>query len=85
MFNAGIIMVSSLKPECSFPFWYPQLRKISFEATVLRIPNEVLKYLEHDAFVLPVEATNVSRQNDEWTDGSPVVDDEVNLIYVWKY
>ncbi|XP_076237249.1 translation initiation factor eIF2 assembly protein [Calliopsis andreniformis] len=72
-------MVSGLKPECSFSSWYPQFHKVSLEATIIHIPNEVLEYLEHDAFLLPVEATNASLQDSEWADGSPVVDDENSL------
>ena len=69
-------MVSSLKYECSFSSWYPQFRKDSLKATILRIPNNVLEYLEHDAFLMPVEATNTALQNDKWADGSPVLDEE---------
>ncbi|XP_076620420.1 translation initiation factor eIF2 assembly protein [Colletes latitarsis] len=69
-------MVSGLKSECSFLSWYPQFRKNSLEASILHIPNEVLEYLQHDAFVLPVEATNDVLENAEWTDGSPVVNEE---------
>lgn len=74
-------MVSSLKYECSFSSWYPQFRKDSLKATILRIPDNVLEYLEHDAFLMPVEATNTALQNDKWADGSPVLDEEVDLIY----
>lgn len=73
-------MVNNLKPECSFASWYPQFRKDSLTATILDIPEEVLKYLEHDAFILPIEATNSGLQNSEWLDGSPVINEEVTLI-----
>ncbi|XP_054000330.1 cell division cycle protein 123 homolog [Hylaeus anthracinus] len=69
-------MVSGLKSECSFSSWYPQFNKNSLKATILDIPNEVVEYLEHDAFLLPVEATNDTLENAEWTDGSPVVNEE---------
>ncbi|XP_076675659.1 translation initiation factor eIF2 assembly protein isoform X2 [Andrena cerasifolii] len=69
-------MVSSLKYECSFSSWYPQFHKDSLKATILHIPNNVLEYLEHDAFLMPVEATNTALQNDKWADGSPVLDEE---------
>lgn len=69
-------MVSSLKPECSFSSWYPIFEKISLKATILRIPDEILKYLEHDAFVLPVEATQKLPENSEWADGSLVTGEE---------
>lgn len=77
-------MVNSLKPECSFTSWYPLFSKDSLRATIIHIPDEVLKYLEHDAFVLPVEATDSTLQNTEWMDGSPVVNDEVGLKCVHK-
>ncbi|XP_071863453.1 translation initiation factor eIF2 assembly protein [Bombus fervidus] len=72
-------MVNSLKPECSFTSWYPLFSKDSLRATIIHIPDEVLKYLEHDAFVLPVEAIDSTLQNTEWMDGSPVVNDEHSL------
>lgn len=72
-------MVNILKPECSFTSWYPLFCKDSLKATIIYIPDEVLKYLEHGAFILPVEATNTILQNTEWMDGSPVINDDVNL------
>ncbi|CAL7937204.1 unnamed protein product [Xylocopa violacea] len=71
-----INMVNSFKPECSFASWYREFYKDSLRATILDIPDEVLDYLEHDAFVLPVEATNTTLQNAEWMDGSPVLNEE---------
>lgn len=76
-------MVNILKPECSFTSWYPLFYKDSLKATIIYIPDEVLKYLEHDAFILPLEATNsIHLQNTEWMDGSPVINDEVNLKFI---
>ncbi|XP_043253438.1 cell division cycle protein 123 homolog isoform X2 [Colletes gigas] len=72
-------MASGLKPECSFLSWYPQFRKHSLEATILHIPNEVVKYLQHDAFILPFEARTHGLESAKWTDGSPVVDEEPQL------
>ncbi|XP_076175687.1 translation initiation factor eIF2 assembly protein [Ptiloglossa arizonensis] len=72
-------MVSGLKIECSFSSWYPQFYKNSLKAIILHIPNEVLEYLEHDAFLLPAEVTNDVLENAEWTDGSPVVNEEHSL------
>lgn len=72
-------MIDNLKSECSFSSWYPKFRKDSLKATILHIPDEVLKYLEHDLFVLPVEATNSGLQNNEWMDGTPVENEEVDL------
>ncbi|XP_020286701.1 cell division cycle protein 123 homolog [Pseudomyrmex gracilis] len=74
-------MVSSLKPECSFSSWYPIFEKVSLKATILHIPDEILKYLEHDAFVLPVEATQRLPENSEWADGSLVIDEEKEAEY----
>ncbi|XP_066586682.1 translation initiation factor eIF2 assembly protein-like isoform X1 [Prorops nasuta] len=61
-------MLSSLKPECSFSSWYPLFKKDSLRATKLDIPDEILKYLEHDAFLLPLEATNDAPPSPGWTD-----------------
>ncbi|KAF3419824.1 hypothetical protein E2986_08899 [Frieseomelitta varia] len=69
-------MVNNLKPECSFALWYPLFCKDSLKATIIHIPDEVLKYLKYDAFVLPVEAINSTLQNAEWMDGSPIASDE---------
>ncbi|XP_078049626.1 translation initiation factor eIF2 assembly protein [Augochlora pura] len=69
-------MISDLKPECSFPSWYPKFRKDALEATILHIPNNVLEYLEDDVFFLPVEATKESLEDKKWADGSPVINEE---------
>lgn len=81
-------MVSDdLKPECSFSCWYPTFKKDSLEATILDIPDDILKYLEHDAFVLPIEAVKSLAEDSEWTDGSPVTgEDEVHYpFYIEKF
>ncbi|XP_015599767.1 cell division cycle protein 123 homolog [Cephus cinctus] len=65
-------MVNDLKRELSFSVWYPRFTKDSLEAVVLPIPDNVLKYLEHDAFVLPLEAAKSVPYSSEWSDGSPV-------------
>lgn len=77
-------MVSDLKPECSFSCWYPTFKKDSLEATILDIPDDVLKYLEHDAFMMPIEAVRSLAENSEWTDGSPVTSEEEVLFFIWK-
>ncbi|KAJ8664518.1 hypothetical protein QAD02_006180 [Eretmocerus hayati] len=70
--------VDNSQVECSFTQWYPHFNKNSLEAVTLTIPDDVCKYLEHDAFVLPVEATtNTLASNSEWSDGT-AVDDEVD-------
>ncbi|XP_011876156.1 PREDICTED: cell division cycle protein 123 homolog [Vollenhovia emeryi] len=69
-------MVNDLKLECSFSSWYPTFKKDSLEARILRIPDEVLKYLEHDTFILPLEATGSFPDSSEWADGSPVTREE---------
>lgn len=74
-------MVNNLKPECSFASWYLQFRKDSLNATILNIPEEVLTYLEQDAFILPAEATSSVMQNTEWLDGSPVIDEQHSLDF----
>ena len=63
-------MVNSSKPECSVSNWYPIFAKNALEAELLPIPNEVFNYLQHDVFVLPVEASSSVTTNSEWTDGS---------------
>lgn len=75
-------MVSDdLKPECSFSCWYPTFKKDSLEATILDIPDDILKYLEHDAFVLPIEAVKSLAEDSEWTDGSPVTGEDEETDY----
>lgn len=77
-------MVSDLKPECSFSCWYPTFKKDSLEATILNIPDDVLKYLEHDAFVMPIEAVKSLEKNSEWTDGSPITGEEEVIFFYLK-
>ncbi|KAG5311211.1 CD123 protein, partial [Acromyrmex insinuator] len=74
-------MVNDLKLECSFSSWYPIFKKDSLEARILHIPDEVLKYLEHDTFVLPLEATKSLPKDSEWADGSPVTCEEEETDY----
>lgn len=74
-------MVNDLKLECSFSSWYPTFKKDSLEARILHVPNEILKYLEHDAFVLPLEATRSLSEDSEWADGSPVTYEEEETNY----
>ncbi|XP_001599958.1 cell division cycle protein 123 homolog [Nasonia vitripennis] len=63
--------------QCSFCNWYPLFSKNALEAVTLPLPVEVCKYLEHDAFLLPVEATSSGLpSNSEWSDGSAVNHDE---------
>jgi len=69
-------MVSDLKLECSFSSWYPIFEKDSLEATILQISDDVFKYLEHDEFVLPIEAVKFLPENAEWMDGAPVTNEE---------
>lgn len=67
-------MVATAKSKCSFSSWYPLFSKDTFEATILPIPENVQKYLEHDAFILPKEATKKQSRAQskelEWSDGS---------------
>lgn len=68
---------------CSFCNWYPKFKKNSLKAAIIALPKDVCKYLENDAFLLPVEATNKSTSdNTEWHDGTTGEDeyDEVNLL-----
>ncbi|EFN77361.1 cell division cycle protein 123 homolog isoform X1 [Harpegnathos saltator] len=65
-------MVSGLKSACSFSCWYPIFKEDSLKATILHVPDDILKYLEHDKFMLPLETTRSSLKDSEWSDGSPV-------------
>ena len=60
--------------KCSFCKWYPIFKKDTFESIILPIPEKVCNYLEHDAFLLPLEATksNSKACNSKWSDGSQV-------------
>lgn len=69
-------MMNNVEAECSFENWYPIFSKDSLDAVVLQLPFEVLKYLAHDKFVLPIEATtDIKSKNIEWSDGSSVSHD----------
>lgn len=57
---------------CSFSSWHEKFSKDSLNSTIIDIPNEVLEYLDLDAFVLPKEAITGSINNPEWTDGAIV-------------
>jgi len=74
-------MVNDLKLHCSFSSWYPIFKKDSLEARILHIPDEILKYLEDDTFVLPVEATRSLPKDSEWADGSLVTREEEETDY----
>ncbi|XP_018339835.1 PREDICTED: cell division cycle protein 123 homolog [Trachymyrmex septentrionalis] len=74
-------MVNDLKLECSFSSWYPIFKKDSLKARILPIPHEVIKYLEHDRFVLPLEAAKSLPNNSKWADGSPVTCEEKKTDY----
>ena len=79
--------VDRVQVDCSFCKWYPLFHKNSLDAVTLPLPENVCKYLEHDAFLLPVEATsNGIASGAEWSDGSAVKDedeDEVGFIRLW--
>lgn len=81
-----IMKLENTQVECSFCKWYPLFSKNALEGVILPVPEEVCKYLEHDAFLLPLEATtNGVTCNSEWSDGSAVNDEseEVNpIIYL---
>ncbi|KAK0096980.1 hypothetical protein PV326_003700 [Microctonus aethiopoides] len=69
-------MVSS-KAECSISSWYPEFSKDALDTIILPLSDDILKYLEHDAFILPVEATNNKNCESEWADGLPVNHDSL--------
>ncbi|XP_014213031.1 cell division cycle protein 123 homolog [Copidosoma floridanum] len=72
--------IKGARTACSFCQWYPLFSKNAVEAVILSLPDDVLKYVEHDAFLLPVEAaSNVNLAKDsEWSDGSAICNDEVD-------
>ncbi|KAI4498069.1 hypothetical protein M0802_006893 [Mischocyttarus mexicanus] len=63
-------MINDFQPEFSFCSWYKQFKKWSLEATFIPIPDEILKYLQYDIFLLPSEAINHSSTDNEWDDSS---------------
>ncbi|XP_011502242.1 PREDICTED: cell division cycle protein 123 homolog [Ceratosolen solmsi marchali] len=71
--SVTIMKTESLQAMCSFCQWYPLFSKNALEAIVLPVPKNVCDYLEHDAFILPSEATSkITYSNSEWSDGSAV-------------
>lgn len=44
---------------CSYHNWYEEFRKNCIKSFVLPIPQEVLKYLQQDFFILPKECAPV--------------------------
>ncbi|XP_043465031.1 cell division cycle protein 123 homolog [Leptopilina heterotoma] len=71
-------MVNNVEAECSFDNWYNIFSKESLEAIIIPLTTEILKYLEHDSFILPIEATRNITCNSEWSDGSSVTEDSSN-------
>lgn len=72
--------------ECSFTKWYPKLSKVALDAEILPLPEEVSKYLELDAFILPAEAiSNGKSSNSEWSDGSAVVEDDQDVCLLFNF
>ncbi|XP_043675683.1 cell division cycle protein 123 homolog [Vespula pensylvanica] len=61
-------MINNLQPEFSFCSWYKQFIKCSLVATIIQIPDEILKYLEYDMFLLPLEAIKHNSSDNEWND-----------------
>lgn len=42
------------------------------KATIVHVTNDVLKYLQYDKFVLPLETTQSLPKSSQWSDGLPV-------------
>lgn len=57
---------------CSFPCWYSKFEHVTVIATIIPLPQNIIEYLENDAFILPVEATDIESHNSFWCDGLPV-------------
>lgn len=45
------------RTECSIATWYPIFRRHTIKSLMISLPGEVVKYLEEDGIVLPLEAT----------------------------
>lgn len=75
-------MTSALQPECSFASWYSTFKEDSLKATILPIPDDVTRYLEYDAFVLPLEATKPDESflDPKWRDDSATGGEEVQRL-----
>lgn len=74
-------MINNLQPEFSFCSWYKQFIKCSLVATIIQIPDEILKYLEYDMFLLPLEAIKHNSSDNEWNDS--LQNDEVFYIFYY--
>jgi len=52
--------------QCSFPTWYPQFEKVTFQSVVVPLSQEVLSYfLENDQLILPKECDNDNYNGNE--------------------
>lgn len=61
--------------------WYPLFSKNALEAVILPLTKQLCQYLEHDAFILPLEATNNSAScHSEWSDGSAVENEDQQVL-----
>lgn len=69
-----------MKKECSITSWYSKFAKDSLESSILDMPNDVINYIEDDAFVLPAEATKKPENDLEWADGSTVDDSDSEVV-----
>lgn len=49
------------RTECSIATWYPVFRRHTVKSLMVPVPDEVIKYLEEDGIVLPLEATPTAR------------------------
>lgn len=45
------------RTACSIVSWYPVFRRDTIKSLIIQLPDEVVKYLEEDGIVLPLEAT----------------------------
>ncbi|XP_032673362.1 cell division cycle protein 123 homolog [Odontomachus brunneus] len=74
-------MVSDLRSTCSFCCWYPIFKEDSLKATIVYVTNDVLKYLQHDKFVLPLETIQSLPKSSQWSDGLPVTSEGEEADY----
>lgn len=58
------------RTECSIATWYPVFRRQTVKSLIIPLPDEVVKYLEEDGIVLPLEATPVLHHTSSRNEGS---------------
>lgn len=57
---------AALYQACSIENWYEDFQDVTIRTNIVKIPQDVLKYLRDDVMVLPKEC--YSAGDDEWSD-----------------